>query len=82
MMRFTIAAVALLLAVASAHAQFQVPGACIELATREGFPTDILTKTQAVRARVRMAQLSNRDPLVSGCRSAIRQARAIMAAKK
>ena len=76
-MRFTIAA-ALLLAASSALAQFQVPGECTELAAREGFPTDMLTRTQAARARVRMAQLSNHDPLVRQCRSAIRHAQAMM----
>ena len=68
----------LLLATTPAFAQYQVPGECTELAAREGFPTDMLTKTQAAQARVRMARLSDRDPLVAQCRSAIRQAQAMM----
>jgi hypothetical protein len=78
MMRSTIFAATLVLAANPALAQFQVPGECTELATREGFPTDVLTKSQAARARVRMAQLSDRDPLVTQCRSAIRRAQAMV----
>ena len=78
-MRFSIVAAAfVLLAANPALAQFQVPGECTELAAREGFPTDVLTKTQAAMARVRMARLSDRDPLVKQCRGAIRQAQAMM----
>ena len=77
-MRFAIVATALLLAASPALAQFQVPGECTELAAREGFPTDVLTKTQAAQARFRMARLSDRDPLVKRCRSAIRQAQAMI----
>ena len=77
-MRFTITVVALLLAAAPALAQFQVPGECTELAAREGFPTDTLTKIQVAQARVRMARLSDCDPLVKQCRSAIRRAQAMM----
>ena len=74
-MRFTIVGVALLLAADPAFAQFQVPRECVELAAREGFPTDVHNKTQAARARVRLAQLSDRDPLVKQCHGAIRQRR-------
>lgn len=76
-MRFIFAAM-LLLVVNPALAQFQVPGECTELASREGFPTDVLTKTQAAKARVRMARLSDRDPLVKQCRGAIQQAQAML----
>ena len=76
-MRLFVAATLLLVA-NPALAQFQVPGECTELASREGFPTDVLTKTQAAQARVRMARLSDRDPLVKQCRGAIRQAQAMM----
>jgi Flp pilus assembly protein TadD len=78
MMRIAIVAATLLLTVHPALAQYQVPGECTELAAREGFPTDVLTKTQAAQARVRMVRLSDRDPLVAQCRAAIRQAQAMM----
>ena len=77
-MRFTIFAATLLLATNPALAQFQVPGECTELAAREGFPTDVLTKSQAAQARVRMARLSDRDPLVKQCRGAIQHAQTMM----
>ena len=80
MMRFAIVAAAILLSATPTLAQFQVPFECAELASREGFPTDVLTKTQAAQARIRMARLSDRDPLVKQCRSAIRQAVAMMKA--
>src|SRR5262245_32779077 len=80
MMRFAIAAAAILLVATPTLAQYQVPFECVALASREGFPTDVLTKTQAAQARIRMARLSDRDPLVRQCRSAIRQAVAMMKA--
>jgi Flp pilus assembly protein TadD len=78
MMRYVIFAATLLLVATPAVAQFQVPGECTELAAREGFPTDVLNKSQAAQARVRMARLSDRDPLVRQCRGAIRHAQAMM----
>lgn len=77
-MRFTIVATTLLLASRPALAQYQVPGECTELAAREGFPADVLTKTQAAKARYRMARLSESDSLVKRCRSAIRHAQTMM----
>ena len=67
-----------LLAAIPAGAQVQVLADCVELAAREGFPTDTLTKAQAAKARIRMAQLSERDPLVKQCRTAIRVAQSMM----
>lgn len=49
-----------------------VPQECVLLAKREGFPTDVLTKAQAARARLRLARLSDRDPIVKACREAVR----------
>lgn len=48
---------------------------CIELAQREGYPTDFLTRLQVARAKLRMSRLSDRDPLVKACREAIKAAR-------
>jgi hypothetical protein len=78
MMRFAIVAAVFVLPAVPTHAQFQGPPGCIELAAREGFPTDTLTRAQAARARIRLARLSNREPLVQQCRSAIRQTQAVM----
>ena len=68
----------MLLASNPALAQLQVPSECAELATREGFPADMLTRTQAASARIRLARLSDSDPLVKQCRGAIRRALAMM----
>ena len=76
-MRYIVAA-AMLLASNPALAQLQVPGECAELAAREGFPADVLTRTQAASARVRLARLSDSDPLVKQCRGAIRRAQVMM----
>lgn len=61
---------------AKAAGAIPVPPQCVELAQREGYPTDFLTKTQAARARLRMARLSDRDPVVKACRDAVRAERA------
>src|SRR5215218_1838501 len=71
MMRSILVTVALLMSASPVLAQFQVPGECTELAAREGFPADTLTRLQAARARIRMVRLSDRDPLVKQCRAAI-----------
>lgn len=54
-----------------AFGQVPVPHDCVQLALREGFPTDTLTKSQVARARYRMARMNNNDPLVRLCREAI-----------
>lgn len=58
----------------TAAAQVPVPSECVELAQREGFPTDVLTKAQAAKAKYRMSRLSDRDPLVKQCREAVKAA--------
>lgn len=45
---------------------------CVELATREGVPLQ-MERADAERAKRRMHQLGNRDPLVLKCRQAIEQ---------
>lgn len=45
---------------------------CVELATREGFPLQ-MHRADAERAKRRMHQLGNRDPMVRKCRDAIEQ---------
>ena len=58
------------------NAQVYVPPECAELATREGLPSDVMTRAQAAKAKVKLVRLSNLDPLVSGCREAIARAKA------
>lgn len=43
---------------------------CVDLATREGFPLQ-MQRADVERAKRRMHQLGNRDPLVRECRAAI-----------
>jgi hypothetical protein len=71
-----IVAAALQFVVSMASAQVQVPTECVELAAREGFPTDVLTRTQALRAATRLARLPKGDFIVAQCQWAIRQMRA------
>lgn len=52
-----------------------VPMSCVDLALREGFPTDYLNERQLADARARMHQLSKRDPIVKACKDAIEEIR-------
>lgn len=63
-----------------AMAQEYVPADCVELAIREGFPSDILTVEQVKAAKKRLQWLRVRhpfDPLVQQCHAAIKAARAV-----
>ena len=51
-----------------------VPQECFELAQREGVPTVLQNKYQATRAKVKLASLSGKDPLVRDCRAAVKRA--------
>jgi hypothetical protein len=55
-----------------------IPGECVELAQREGVPVVINSKYEAVKAKVKLARLSSRDPLVAQCRAAVERARVAM----
>ncbi len=57
-----------------------IPQECVELAQREGVPTVIENKYQAVKARLKLARLSGKDPLVQECRAAVERARKAQAA--
>jgi hypothetical protein len=74
-----IALVLLLLYVgpAKAEVQFpvQIPQECFELAHREGVPTLIQNRYQATKAKLKLAHLSSRDPLVRECRAAVERAK-------
>jgi hypothetical protein len=52
-----------------------VPAECFELAQREGVPTVINNRYEAAKARIKLARLSGRDPLVQQCRQAVERAR-------
>ena len=53
-----------------------IPLECVELAQREGVPIVIENKFQATKAKIKLARLSGRDPLVQECRAAVERQRA------
>ncbi len=55
-----------------------VPFECSQLAEREHVPSIIENRYQAAVARVKLARLSNDDPLVSQCKQAIARVKATM----
>ena len=73
---------ALLALVASAPAMadvavmfpISIPQECVELAQREGVPIMIENRYQATKAKIKLARMSNRDPLVRECRAAVKRA--------
>jgi hypothetical protein len=52
-----------------------VPQECAELAQREGVPLMIENRYQAMKARYKLARLSDHDPLVRQCRAAVARAK-------
>jgi len=78
MRRLTAALVLFATPAASAEAikyPVSIPQECFELAHREGVPTMIETRYQAVKARLKLARLSGKDPMVRDCRAAVNRAR-------
>ena len=57
-----------------------IPSECVELAQREGVPVMINSKYEAAKAKLKLARLSGRDPLVAQCRAAVERARVAMQA--
>ena len=55
-----------------------IPPECVQLAQREGVPVVIENRYQATKAKIKLARLSGRDPLVRECRSAVERQRAAM----
>ena len=53
-----------------------IPLECVELAQREGVPIVMENKYQATKARIKLARLNGRDPLVRECRAAVERQRA------
>jgi hypothetical protein len=52
-----------------------VPTECVELAQREGVPVVINSRYEATKAKIKLARLSGRDPMVHECRAAVERAR-------
>jgi hypothetical protein len=52
-----------------------IPQECFELAQREGVPTMIQNRYQALKARYKLARLNDKDPMVRDCRAAVSRAR-------
>jgi hypothetical protein len=79
-MRLTIPAAAMMCLVtvpaiaASSPFPVSVPQECFELAQREGVPVLIENRYQATKAKIKLARMSNRDPLVRECRAAVSRA--------
>ena len=66
---------------AAAHG-IPVPPDCVELAIREGYPTDTMTEAQAKRAKVRLIWLRvryPRDEIIKKCAIAVIAVRAARA---
>jgi hypothetical protein len=55
-----------------------IPQECVELAQREGVPVVIENRYQATKAKLKLARLSGRDPLVRQCRAAVERQKAAM----
>lgn len=53
-----------------------IPQECFTLAQREGHPTVIENRYQAAKARLKLARLSDKDPMVRDCRAAVSRAKA------
>jgi len=66
------------LAAAEGMYPVSVPSECVELANREGVPTVIENRYQAMKAKVKLYRLSTRDPMVRECRQAVDRMRAAM----
>jgi hypothetical protein len=52
-----------------------VPQECVELAQREGVSVVINSKYEATKAKLKLARLRDRDPMVHECRAAVERAR-------
>jgi hypothetical protein len=52
-----------------------IPQECVVLAQREGVPTTIENKYQAAKAKLKLARMSNSEPMVQECRAAVERHR-------
>jgi hypothetical protein len=67
-------------AIAESIFPVSIPSECVELAQREGVPVMINNKYEAAKAKLKLARLSGRDPVVAQCRAAVERARVAMQA--
>jgi hypothetical protein len=51
-----------------------IPDGCFALAQREGYPTVIANRWEGAKARAKLAQMKDSDPLVHQCKDAVSQA--------
>jgi hypothetical protein len=59
-----------------------IPQECFTLASREGVPTMIESRYQLAKAKLKLARLSDKDPMVRDCRAAVNRARQAYEAAK
>jgi hypothetical protein len=52
-----------------------VPQECVVLAQQQGVPVVIENRYQAAKAKLKLARLSDRDPMVHECRAAVERAK-------
>jgi hypothetical protein len=52
-----------------------VPQECVVLAQQQGVPVVIENRYQAAKARLKLARLRDRDPMVHECRAAVERAK-------
>jgi hypothetical protein len=52
-----------------------IPQECVMLAQREGVPTVIENRYQAAKAKLKLARMSNGEPMVRECRAAVERHR-------
>ena len=85
-MRLIVIAATMLITVPAAAAEpvfpVSIPQECFELAQREGVPVMIENRYQAMKAKVKLARMSSRDPLVRECRAAVNRAQEVRRANR
>jgi hypothetical protein len=66
------------LAAGAALFPVSVPTECVALAEREHEPVVISNKVEALREKVKLARMSDSDPLVSQCKQAVARLQAAL----
>jgi hypothetical protein len=59
-----------------------IPDGCFALAQRDGYPTVIANRWEAVKARAKLFRMRNSDPLVRQCKDSVAQTVAAYRATK
>jgi hypothetical protein len=55
-----------------------IPQECVAVAQREHVPTVVKSKTEATKAKLRLDQLNDRDPMVLQCKQSVARLMASM----